>query len=358
MVRSSTSRRGLLLWRTLVVVIAITATLAVVVVRWQSQRGPVQVRFEPAVVEIGDARQGETISREVVVVNRTDQPIKIIGLHSTCHCTALPDDLLGLTIPQSGQREMPLVLKTGNAEGRTSGAATIYYRLGASTSVNAASVTIGADVLPDYRIDPPIIDFGTITDNRPVSRGLSFLPAALRDVQATRASSSHPEFEVEIPTPSADSSVGTIFVRFVPPAEPTEMQFSGVIKVETTSPRAPVASILARARYESPVRATPSALVFLYPRDCPTRREFELHSGIQSRIEELSCDGSELSVCAVTSGLAHVHVVEAKLADGQIKVDVHRSIRARLAIPEGSGSERLIDVSLPVHVLVTKGEGS
>jgi len=355
---ASTGRWGLLLWRVLVGAAALAAGAGAIVLtarRRQVEESP--VRFEPAVIDVGQARQGETVAGRAALVNRARDKIKIGGIHTTCHCTRLSDEMLGATLAQGRRTVVPILLKTGNSDGEVSGVATVYFQAGASRYVKSASVTIRANVLPDYEIEESIIDFGIVVENRPIRRTIHVRPVGDASATVLSARTTHREFIIGEPEISEGGGITSIPVTFIPPSESIEASFSAMASLQTTSDRVPSAKVLLRARYESPVRAEPNAIVFLRTGNTEKVHRLEISSRFPSRIDELQNESPDIRVQCPSPGPARRHVIDVHLASGDGKDDLHGLIRARLKMLVEPGKEQTFEVGVPVHVLAQKEHG-
>ena len=132
--------------------------------------GVKDISLSPKVFDFGKARQGQTLEHEFRLSNGGAVAIVITRVESSCSCTTT-ENLEGRTIAPGSAIDVPVSIKTGPGDGFESGQITLYFRsaVGPDTPVHFTSARVVADVNPDYRIRPTLIDFGTIDHPGPVS---------------------------------------------------------------------------------------------------------------------------------------------------------------------------------------------
>lgn len=215
------------------------------------------VSFDVAAIDLGDLAQGESVTREFTLRNRLNVPITIAAIETSCSCSTLPEKIRDIVAPND-QITIPVTMHAGGHDGRLSAKVSVYYRIGSEPLRHVADAVLSAQVLPDFRLEPKLLDFGTVTELDSVRRSVEIRPAGLLDAKVLDASSSHESFRIR-----ADRiSSSRLFVQFNPPSELQSQHLTSVITIKTNSKRLPVAKLFARANFRSTLEVTPTSLVF------------------------------------------------------------------------------------------------
>ncbi len=220
------------------------------------------VVVEPSSYDFGKSRQGQTLTHTFRLANRGPAPIVIVDTDSSCGCTTT-DDLTGRIIGGGQLFEVPVSIKTGPVDGPESGRITVSYRVAsdASAPVQFKQVWVFTDVVPDYRVRPTLIDFGTIDHLNPVSRTVRLRPEAMPDVAILRLSGLHEAISVRQLDSLEPTNDKLIEVTFSGRSLWKSGPFEGMASIDTSSVGKPTTQVLARVRFVTPVEVDPMAIV-------------------------------------------------------------------------------------------------
>lgn len=309
------------------------------------------IAIEPALFDFGKARQGQTLSHTFRLRNKGKEPIAITKSDSSCSCTS-GAKLEGTTIRPGEAVDLPVTLKTGAGDGSEAGRVTYYYRSATheDAPMHYAIAQVAVEVIPDYRIRPTLLDFGTIDNLEPIVRTILLRPEALADVSIIRAS----------------SASGTLTARLLPPAAgehdlPIEVTFSGrslwksgpieeTLTVETNSAGNPLTEVLARARFVAPIEVEPESIVIASGVIGTVDREIRVKSARPVRIAGLGASDGAIRLAAAGPSEGSNLRVRATVLD-----DDHRAINAKITIDlvpgmRTAGAE-VRTVTIPIHRL-------
>ncbi len=280
------------------------------------------------------------------------EAITIITSDSSCTCTTSAK-LKNTSIEPGQSVALPVTLKSGSGDGPEAGRFTYYYRSKSRTDapVHYAVGQVTTDVIPDYRVAPTLIDFGTVDHLDPVVRTIWLRPEALADVSIISAASASE-------TLTAKSSRPAIGEHDIP----VEVTFSGrslwksgpieaSVMLETSSPGNPTTQILARAQFIAPVEVHPDSIVIGSGVAGTVDREIEIKSSRTARIANLR--SSDIAVRLASIGPSEGRTLRVRatfLGD-----DNHRAINALLSIDLASSpatsTTDVRTITIPAHRL-------
>ena len=183
--------------------------------RYLRPTGVGSVTLEHGIHNFGDVGQGETLAHTFRLTNGWAEPIEIVQAQSSCSCTAAVD-LVGRVVAPKAGLDIPLTLKTGSDDGPRTGTVTLYYRsVGATTPpLNYAEVRVAANVVPDYRVRPNLVDFGTVDHTGAITKVIRLRPERLPGVKIIRLDTSSDAFKarrVAAPVGSTDIHIELTF---------------------------------------------------------------------------------------------------------------------------------------------------
>jgi len=310
------------------------------------------VAVAPSDFDFGRVRQGQTLTHVFRLKNGGDVPITLTKAESSCSCTTT-EGLEGRTIVAGNGLDVPVTLKTGPGDGPESGRITLYYRsaVQANAPVHFALARVAADVIPDYRVRPTLIDFGTVDHPGPVLRTVRLRPEALADVAIVRLSSTNDVLtarRVEAPPGDHDLYVEMIFSgRSLWKSGPVEATAS----IETTSAGSPITQVLARAQFVAPVEVEPTSIVVGSGTTGPVERVIRIDAARPIRIVALRSTDPAIHLVAIGSTEGRTLRVKSTMVGD----DPHHAINAEVAIDlasnSGTAATESRTVTIPIHRL-------
>ncbi len=312
------------------------------------------VSVEPPAFDFGKIRQGETLKHTFRLANGGKVAIIITKTESSCSCTTA-ENLESRTIAPGGAIEVPVSLKTGIVDGPESGQITLYFRSSsrADAAVYFRLIRVTADVQPDYRVRPTLIDFGTIDHLDPITRTVRLRPEELSDVKIARLSTSHGALTAR----RVDMLPGEI-------DQAIEITFSGrslwksgsietTASIETTSPRNPITHVLTRARFVAPVEVEPTSIVVNSATSGTVGREIQIDAARPVRIKALRSSDSSVSLAGVGPAAGRSLRILATIAgDPRHAINAEASIELEPVLRTAATGART--VTIPIHRLAPK----
>ncbi len=230
-------------------------------------RNPQVVAFDPPSHDFGTAFQSVTIRRFFRLVNRTDEPMKLAALKTTCSCTLPSGDVVGTIIPPRRGFEIPVDFKTGARDGPSSSHITALLVTGGGLKYIAVAELRGI-VSADFTVEPRTLDFGSVEPGEAVTREVVFTPKALKSFAVKDCRILAPHFQVAMkqPDPSGGKSCETILsVVFNAPVLAHRQTFSGRLLAATSSQRVPQFGLDLRACVCPDIDVEPNVLVIPPP---------------------------------------------------------------------------------------------
>jgi len=314
--------------------------------------GVKDVSVAPATFDFGKVRQGETLEHAFRLANGGDVAIVIDKVESSCSCTTAKD-LKGRAIAPRAAIDLPISLKTGTGDGPEMGRITIYYRSAAreDAPVHFATARVAADVDPDYRVRPTLIDFGTVDGPAPVSRTIRLRPEALADVAIVRLSGTSEVLTAR----RLEAAAGEHDI-------PIEVTFSGrslwksgpveaMASIETTSPRAPITEVLARARYVAPAEVEPTSIVVDGGATGTVEREIRIDATRPVRIKALRSSDPAVRLAPVGPDEGRALRIKVTISGDDPRRAINAKAAIDLALTLGAAATESRTVSIPIHRL-------
>jgi len=314
--------------------------------------GVKNVWITPASFDFGKVRQGKTLEHTFRLSNGGAIPIVITKAESSCSCTTT-EDPTGRTIAPGSGIDVPVSIKSGVGDGPESGLITLYYRLAslATAPVHFASIRVTADVDPDYRVRPTLIDFGTVDGPGPVSRTIRLRPEALADMAIVRLSSTNDVLSarrLESPPDDHDLLVEVTFSgRSLWKSGPVEAMAS----IETTSVGCPITQVLARVRYVAPVEVEPSSIVIGARSPGSIEREIRIDAAWPVRIKALRSSDPAVRITPNGPSEGRTLRIKATISGDEPRRAINAEAAIDLASSPGMVATKSRTVTIPIHRL-------
>lgn len=251
------------------------------------------IALESPIFDFGVQPQGERLKHVFTLLNNTRSAVKIIEYRTSCTCVvAGEEEPRNLTIAPGARFQVPLSFTTGNEQSRASGRALVYYRKEGSDSageIGQLALVVRAEVTPDYRLLPEIIDFGVV-DGLSVSepkRVFEVTPAANVDLKITdiRASSDRVSGRL---LPEKRHQSYLVEVALHTSALVASRAVSERIILSTNSKRSPSSIVEVRARYKAAIEADPTSLIIDSSEQGEVDREIRIVTACPARIISVS----------------------------------------------------------------------
>ena len=319
--------------------------------RYLRPTGVGSVTLEHGIHNFGDVGQGETLAHTFRLTNGWAEPIEIVQAQSSCSCTAAVD-LVGRVVAPKAGLDIPLTLKTGSDDGPRTGTVTLYYRsVGATTPpLNYAEVRVAANVVPDYRVRPNLVDFGTVDHTGAITKVIRLRPERLPGVKIIRLDTSSDAFKarrVAAPVGSTDIHIELTFSgRSLWKSGP----LNATLFIDTDSRGAATAQVLARVRYRAPVEVEPAAIVIGTGTKGPVGREILISAARPVRIAGVRCSSPLIKIAPHDTTASSTHRLALTIGDAR-GVPIDSEVIVDL---EPAGATEARAVAIPVHRLGTQ----
>ena len=314
-----------------------------------------QVDFEPPSFHFSNTRQGQTLAHTFRLVNRGSAAIVIAGAESSCSCTTT-DDLAGRILNGGQVVEVPVSLKTGPGDGPESGRITIRYRLANDTNaqIHSKQAGVSTEVVPDYRVRPTLIDFGTIDHLNPVSRTVRLRPEAMPDVAILGLSGRHEAIsvrQIEATEPTIDK---ILEVTFSGQSLWKSGPFEEMATIETSSIGKPTTQVMVRARFEAPVEVDPMTIVVGTKQAGTVEREIKINARRPVRITGLHSPDPAIFLASDGQSEGKELRVKVSFAGGDSRRAINGEVTIDLAISSENGAIESRTFKVSVHRLASE----
>lgn len=235
----------------------------------------VSAAFEPSSADLGRTPWNTERSFSARFVNRTDKPLAIRDITTSCSCIVIKENYIGRTVEPLGSLEFTGTIDTGYLPGVSE------YRLSViSTDDVAYQFTLKVEVEPTWGLVPNILEYDEL--GSPVQR----LRSSKNGVHVRSAAADQPWIQTQV----VDNEIETtIDYDLVPVGVAT-----GTVVVYTDDPYVPGLCAPVRVRNARTSRLQPS-VIYLYDF---TSRSMELRGDGATRIVGVQAlpDGVEASI--------------------------------------------------------------
>jgi hypothetical protein len=313
--------------------------------------------------DFGQSRQAEVLSHTFTLVNETENTVRIAELKTSCGClVAGGDEGPDKFVIASGESVgLPVRLTTNAAQESVSGVIIVGYRHGDDVAdtgpVDYVDMRVRAEVIPDYRIAPKEIDFGTVDGLtfQSMNRLVRVIPEADDDVQI-----------LDVFAPSE-----LVSTRLLPKAkgEPgfdiavdldvSQLNNTGSVRtsivITTNSERAPKSIVKLRADYQAPIEVTPDSVIIQSDVEGVVERTVHLKTTCSARIADIRCASSR-GVRAIFDGqvTANEHTVQVEVAQ-LTGVALESELEFELELIAPTKKSVFYSVRVPVYRFLRKG---
>jgi hypothetical protein len=118
-------------------------------------------------------------------------PIKIVSAHGDCHCTSVKQDNPEVLPGKSGALEIEV-----DSFGLPLGKVQKLVNVELSDTAGAMTLELRLNILPNFMVMPPFVDFGTIPRGSPVEKTVRIMNESGRKVKFLTAFKSEPQLTV------------------------------------------------------------------------------------------------------------------------------------------------------------------
>ena len=207
----------------------------------------------------GEVKQNTQLQHDFVLTNSVKEPIRIVGMKSSCSCTWSEDNdnFVGSEIAPGQKIDYPVFINTGTYQDMASGKIDIIYRYVSDElqweGEESLSLEVSATILPDYRIEPLELTFGEILalESQTAKRTIRITPVNMESLEIVDVKSSSELFTVNIL--SSDKEGYEVEVTFDGSSLGNSEKVHGHLIVETNSEAVPRGLVSLSASYIAPI---------------------------------------------------------------------------------------------------------
>jgi hypothetical protein len=271
---------------------ALVVGLALGLVRLSSKRSApasatLPVSIEPAVFDFGQLLQRQVVSYAFLLTNSSTRPMRILAHRTTCSCTVVGTGYEGQELAAHSSLQLPITFESGARDGPFSSSVTVLLQQGERKHV--AQAQLRGEIIPDFRITPGILDFGTMRPLDHLVRTVSVSAGALTEMSIEQGKPLPPGFVVTIDrsgTPRGHPYLATLSISFTAPATGTSQLVDQNLEFATSSRRVPILRIPTRAIVMPDIEIVPPVVVLSSP-GIAAKSRFTVRSSRESRIANI-----------------------------------------------------------------------
>jgi len=242
------------------------------------------VRFEPPLINLGSLPQAQRVERKFVLRNDGAEPVRITGLHVSCGCTVLPDNVLGQTVAPHTSIRIPVAFHSATQEGPVLARLRLRYEGVGSNGEAVGRMT--AEVWPEFTLEPRVVDFGDLTPGSSASRLVRFRPDRANELHVFEARSVREGITVELLQPEESGGGPEALIRYTAPLVARSHFVSTALEFTTSSELLPTVVLPIRARVLPPTEVLPDFLVLPASESTGSSR-LTIRTDVPSRISRL-----------------------------------------------------------------------
>ena len=305
--------------------------------------------------DFGKVRQGQTLTHTFHLKNGGEVPIRFTKVESSCGCTST-EDRTDRIVDAGLACDLPVSIKTGPGDGPEFGRISVHHRSATdpAASVRIVEVQVKTDVIPDYRVRPTLIDFGTVDHLEPVTRTVRLRPEAMTDVAIVKAIGLHPALSArQVPSPPGERDL-LVDVTFSGRALWKSGPIEALASIETNSVGRPIREILTRTRFVAPVEVEPASIVVRSEPIGPVEREIRIDGAWPVRIVALRSPDPAISLIEVGPRQGRTHLIKVTIAGDDPRRAINSEIAIDLALKSETAANEARTVTIPIHRLATE----
>ena len=207
------------------------------------------------------------------------------------------------------------------------------------------------DVDPDYRVQPNLIEYGTVEVDDPAPRQIRMWRQALAHLAITNIRSNNEAFsarQVASPPGTDDLLIEATFSgRTLSKSGPV----SGTFSIKTTSPGNPITEVLLHAQYISPFEVEPPSISIGAGVTGSVEREIRIEAVRPIRLLAVRSSDPAVKPTLVGSDTGRNISIKAVASDEKVRRSINGVISVDLALNPGAVACETRTVSIPFYRL-------
>ena len=322
---------------------------------------------DSAIHHFGEHRQGEQLRHVFSLLNNTERTVKIVELNSSCQCVVAGGDELGsLTIPPRQRFQLPVSIKTSGSQDEAAGRVIVRYCDAADEKNDFRgeyALVVKADVLPAYRINPSVFDFGTIDglQTQTATKTVRIVPVDVKNLSVDTLRATTEFLTLKLAESKSSGTDILLDITLDVTSFSSSRKFEGMVTFETNCERARRGAIPVRGRYVAAVEAQPESVILSSAEQGEVERAVHLISARPSRIVSLGLPAGQLlraRWAENTTATDHiVTFVISPVAQSALHAEIPVEIEFPAANQSGSGIRRTVTIPVSRFPLKEKSHG-
>jgi hypothetical protein len=315
--------------------------------------GDVLVCSENGHHDFGAVRQKEVLVNIFKLTNKSSHTVRIVSLESSCGCTVAEtkDELISNLVQPNSEINFPVSFSSGTAQDKIEGVIAIYYRLDTDKqdddSVRKLRISVIADILPDYLIEPYIVDFGKIDglDSQKAKSQFRIIADQLKPLEINSIKPSNDFISAKII--SSKDSVYDVEVGLDLSSMNKSQDFFGHLIVETNSKNVPKKIVKISAKYIAPVEVEPSSIIIPSTDEGTIDKTIQISTSVPSELSDIKYNSSKIKITKELKLKSKLHNFKFSVApSGQTDIDETISFELTLFPINGESVKRLTSISI------------
>src|SRR5262249_44313537 len=130
--------------------------------------------------DLGDVAQDETVPAEFTLGNPSRTDLTLQDVQASCSC--LVPDFSPVLLKAGATTRLTVTFRSGVGRGPVAGSVLVRYRHPEEPRPRQLALTLRANVIPDYDVEPLSLAFGA---DRPVRQSVTLAPRNLKDLRVS-----------------------------------------------------------------------------------------------------------------------------------------------------------------------------
>jgi len=258
----------------LIVALSVVFVSFLVATKLYNYKAPASLRnskvvFDPPQFDFGNRQQHELIDNVFHLLNRGENPAFVVGIHTTCSCTLIEENVLGKMIPPHGAISIPVSFDTGLKEGDAAASVTIYWQVGGMDSnspVYESQASLQGKVFPEFVIEPRTVDFGELKPGEAVTNIVAFYPGNDKNFTISDIRTTSSDFKAALINGGDKSakykdSLAQLAITFYAPKVSQSETLNDIVHFTSTSKLVPSGEIPVRGTVMPDIEVIPEMIV-------------------------------------------------------------------------------------------------
>ncbi|MFK7825030.1 MAG: DUF1573 domain-containing protein [Oligoflexales bacterium] len=212
-----------------------------------------RIKFLNQSVDFGKVAQGQILKYRFHFKNEGEGPLRILGIHATCGCTAI-ESAFDKPYPKGEHGYIDIKFDTSSFIGLTHKAVTVMTNEKLSPN---RTLSLKARIVADYLVSKPVLDFGNISTGTDKSEVLVISPIKDFPLLISKISYDESNYQIDYEKIKNDWKLNVILKK---------REKIGFLKdqiiIHTNSKSLPEFKLIVRAFIEGPINLKPEYIEF------------------------------------------------------------------------------------------------